>query len=38
MKVSKSDTHSLFDVDLLYGYEVCIQTMNGGAVILKALQ
>jgi clan AA aspartic protease len=37
IKVNESDTDSLLGVGLLYGYEVCIQTINGGIVTIKAL-
>lgn len=37
IKVNESDTDSLLGVGLLYGYEVCIQTINGGVVTIKAL-
>ncbi|MBW4690231.1 MAG: clan AA aspartic protease [Lyngbya sp. HA4199-MV5] len=37
IKVNESDTASLLGVGLLYGYEVCIQTINGSAVSIKAL-
>jgi clan AA aspartic protease len=37
IKVNESDTESLLGVGLLYGYELCIQTINGGAVTIKAL-
>jgi len=37
IKVNESDTDSLLGVGLLYGYEVCIQTVDGGAVTIKAL-
>lgn len=37
IKVNESDTDSLLGVGLLYGYEVCIQTIDGGTVTIKAL-
>lgn len=37
IKVNESDTDSLLGVGLLYGYEVCIQTISGGVVTIKAL-
>jgi len=37
IKVNESDTDPLLGVGLLYGYEVCIQTINGGTVTVKAL-
>ena len=37
IKINESDTDSLLGVGLLYGYEVCIQTINGGVVTIKAL-
>jgi clan AA aspartic protease len=37
IKINESDAGSLLGVGLLYGYEVCIQTINGGAVTIKAL-
>lgn len=37
IKVNESDTDSLLGVGLLYGYEVCIQTINGGRVTIKPL-
>jgi clan AA aspartic protease len=37
IKVNESDTDSLLGVGLLYGYEVCIETINGGTVTIKAL-
>lgn len=37
IKVNESDTVSLLGVGLLYGYEVCIQTIDGGTVTVKAL-
>ena len=37
IKVNESDTDPLLGVGLLYGYEVCIQTISGGTVTVKAL-
>lgn len=37
IKINESDAGSLLGVGLLYGYEVCIQTINGGSVTIKAL-
>jgi clan AA aspartic protease len=37
IKVNESDTDSLLGVGLLYGYGVCIQTISGGTVTVKAL-
>jgi clan AA aspartic protease len=37
IKVNESDADSLLGVGLLYGYEVCIQTINRGTVLIKAL-
>ncbi|MDX2232447.1 MAG: clan AA aspartic protease [Leptolyngbyaceae cyanobacterium bins.349] len=37
IKVNESDTDPLLGVGLLYGYEVCIQTISGGIVTVKAL-
>ena len=37
IKVNESDTDPLLGVGLLYGYEVCIQTISGGLVTIKAL-
>jgi len=37
IKVNELDTDSLLGVGLLYGYEVCIQTINQGMVTIKAL-
>lgn len=37
IKVNESETDSLLGVGLLYGYEVCIQTIDGGVVTIKAL-
>ncbi len=32
IKVNESDTQSLIGIGLLYGYEVCIETIAGGTV------
>jgi clan AA aspartic protease len=37
IKINESNTNSLMGVGLLYGYEVCIKTINGGMVTIKAL-
>ncbi|WNZ23118.1 clan AA aspartic protease [Leptolyngbya sp. NK1-12] len=37
IKVNESDTDPLLGVGLLYGYEVCILTISGGTVTVKAL-
>jgi clan AA aspartic protease len=37
IKINESNTNSLMGVGLLYGYEVCIKTINGGMVTVKAL-
>jgi clan AA aspartic protease len=37
IKINESSTNSLMGVGLLYGYEVCIKTINGGMVTIKAL-
>jgi clan AA aspartic protease len=37
IKVNESNTDSLMGVGLMYGYEVCIQTIDGGMVTIKAL-
>ncbi len=35
IKINESNTNSLMGVGLLYGYEVCIKTINGGMVTIK---
>jgi len=37
IKINESDTDSLLGVGLLYGYEVCIETVSGGTVTIKTL-
>lgn len=37
IKVNESDTQSLLGVGLLYGYEVCIETIAGGSVKIMNL-
>jgi clan AA aspartic protease len=37
IKINESNTISLIGVGLLYGYEVCIKTINGGMVTIKEL-
>jgi clan AA aspartic protease len=37
IKINESNTNSLMGVGLLYGYEVCIKTIKGGMVTIKAL-
>jgi clan AA aspartic protease len=37
VKINESNTNSLIGVGLLYGYEVCIKTVNRGMVTIKTL-
>jgi clan AA aspartic protease len=37
IKVNESDTQSLIGIGLLYGYEVCIETIAGGTVKIMRL-
>jgi clan AA aspartic protease len=37
IKINESETDSLLGVGLLYGYEVCIQTISRGLVTIKSL-
>jgi clan AA aspartic protease len=37
VKINESNTNSLIGVGLLYGYEVCIKTVNRGIVTIKTL-
>jgi clan AA aspartic protease len=37
IKINESEADPLLGVGLLYGYEVCIQTISGGAVTIKSL-
>jgi clan AA aspartic protease len=38
IKIHESNTDSLLGVGMLYGYEVCIQTVQGGMVKIQALE
>jgi clan AA aspartic protease len=38
VKIHESNTDSLLGVGMLYGYELCIETIDGGMVKIKALE
>ncbi len=38
IKIHESNTESLLGVGMLYGYELCIETIDGGTVKIKALE
>jgi clan AA aspartic protease len=38
IKIHESNTDALLGVGILYGYELCIETIDGGTVKIKALE